>query len=373
MMNNRFEKCKSLVDLYSVFATADGIQEYSNLSAEELERVAIVFEANIPDKVAMPDVPLTSAGYNYIWNVVVEEVETETTEDEMEESIMMNTNDVTVNEFKEMMEESVMGKGKKVSKVTKVKMAVNNAVYSMKNTMSSVKTNIGNDRESLTSSCDGALNEIKNTMGPVLEILDDALGCTALKEEICSIMYDTLNGVTSKSGFFKMASKCREAIDRKIKLLSLVDPDDKLGKVAALRALAGEDEDGTKIIEVQSIWSAFASSVVWICKKVTRKLRSWFGVEAESNIFGATGAAIAQVFAKVGNVIKNAAKIAGTVLSYAVSYAVAGVIKITSLVITAIKFVVSKIKGWYEAAKTKLTKEDVEDLEFEDSELEFAE
>ena len=214
-------------------------------------------------------------------------------------------------------------------------------------------------------------------MEPVLTVLDDALGCTALKEEICVIMYDTLNGATSANSFFRMATKCREAVDRKIKLISMVDPDDKLGKIAALRELQGDytdngdfvkytDEDGNDIIVTQSIWMAFAKAIVWVCKKVTRKLRKWFGVKAEENVFGAAGASIAQAFAILGNIIKNAAKIAGTVLSYVTSYAVAGVIKLTQLVITAFKFVVEKLKGWSKAAKDKLTKDIEEDTQEEE-------
>jgi vacuolar-type H+-ATPase subunit H len=94
-MLNRFENCKSLFDLYNVFATEEGVQEYINLSDEELERVAIVFEANLPDKVDMPDVPLTKAGYNYIWNVVVEEVETNNNDNENSEEEEMNKNQKT--------------------------------------------------------------------------------------------------------------------------------------------------------------------------------------------------------------------------------------------------------------------------------------
>ena len=94
-MLNRFEKTKTLSDLYNVFATEEGVQEYINLSDEELERVAIVFEANLPERVDMPDVPLSKAGYNYIWNVVVEEVETINNDNEeknSEENEMGNTN-----------------------------------------------------------------------------------------------------------------------------------------------------------------------------------------------------------------------------------------------------------------------------------------
>ena len=96
-MLNRFEKVKTLSDLYNVFATEEGVQEYVNLSDEELERIAIVFEANIPEKVDMPDVPLTKAGYNYIWNVVVEEVETNDNEDNEEEN--ENMEDVKMNKM----------------------------------------------------------------------------------------------------------------------------------------------------------------------------------------------------------------------------------------------------------------------------------
>lgn len=362
--NNRFEKCKTLEHLYNVFSTEDGIQDFENLSKEELDRIVLVFEANMPKGTVLPVTPLNKAGYTYIWNVVVEEIETMPveTEDEMEEENMENNttiNNVTIDNateemFKKIMEESAMENKKE----SKVKVTVNNAIHNMTKAAKSVKIHAGEDKESLINRCDGSINNIKDAMEPVLEVLDDALGCTALKEEICEIMYDTLNGVKSQKGFFRMAQKCRAAIDRKIRLLSIVDPDDKLGKIAALRTFLGEDEYGDKIVETQTIWTVLAKSLVWVCKKVSRKLKSWFGTESESNIFGAVGASIAQAFAKVGNVIKNAAKIAGTVLSYVTSYVVAGVIKLTSFIITAIKFVVEKIKGWCETAKQKFSKED---------------
>ncbi len=94
-MENRFRNVKTLEALYEVFATEEGVQEYANLSEEELERVAIVFEAKLPKGADMPDTPLTAAGYTYIWNVTIEEVETApiTDENEMEKDIMRtNTN-----------------------------------------------------------------------------------------------------------------------------------------------------------------------------------------------------------------------------------------------------------------------------------------
>lgn len=260
--------------------------------------------------------------------------------------------------FKEMMDE-----GANPSKAENVKATIGNAIHNMKNAAKSARIHAGDDKDDFVNRCDSAINEIKDAMGPVLFVLDEALGCSALKEEICTIMYDTLGDAKSENGFFKMARKCRETIERKIKLISLVDPDDKLGKIAALRTFIEEDEEGNKLYETQTIWTVFAKTICTICRRVSRKLKDWFGVDAESNVFGSVGASIAQVFAIIGNVVKNAAKIVGTVLSYAVSYTVAGIIKISSLVITAIKFVVSKIKGWAEKVKTKFTKE--EEFEFE--------
>lgn len=74
MLGNRFENCKTLGDLYNIFATED-VFEYNKLTDEELDRVALVFEANKPDKVDMPDTPLTVAGYTFVWNVTVDTVD----------------------------------------------------------------------------------------------------------------------------------------------------------------------------------------------------------------------------------------------------------------------------------------------------------
>ena len=349
-MLNRFNGCKNLEDLYPRFN--EETREYSNVSVDELETIAEVFRAHVPER-EMPDTPLTNVGYAYIWEYVIDAVEESIAKDneKLEKEAEKSHED-----FKRILEESVMENKKKGFKET-----VNNAINGIKRAAGSAKVELGDDKESFINRCNDAIDEIKNHMGPVLEVLDDALGCSALKDEICAIMYDNLNGSKSPNGFFKMADKCRDAIKRTINILAITDPDDKFGSVAFLRSTIGEYEDGEKVILTQNIWMAFAKSIVWVCKKVARKLRKWFGVDAEENILGATGAAIAAVFAKIGKVAVNIAKIAGTALAYVTSYAVAGAIKLTQLAITAIKYIVSKIKGWYTAAKDKLTKEDEDD------------
>lgn len=354
-MVNRFVNCKTLEDLYKMFEEhADKILEFTNLSTEELTTVKSVFNSNVDkgDKVDDED-EINENAYTYIWNFTIDFIENSMVKDQ---EYADNETMKSYEGFKKMMEESNMENKKRGFKGT-----INSAINGIKKAASSAKVELGDDKESFINRCNDAIDEIKNHMAPVLEVLDDALGCSALKDEICAIMYDSLNGSKSSNGFFKMADKCRDAIKRTINILAITDPDDKFGSVAFLRATIGEYDDGEKVVLTQNIWMAFAKSIVWVCKKVARKLRKWFGVDAEENILGATGAAIAAVFAKIGKVAVNIAKIAGTALSYVASYAVAGAIKLTQLAITAIKYVVSKIKGWYTAAKDKLTKEDEDD------------
>lgn len=355
-MTNRFANCKNLRDLYNVFD--ESLVDFNILSKEEKERLVVIFEANIPEHMDMPDVPLTEAGYTYIWNVVVDIVEME--DDSMNN---VNTNDdaltqATIDMFKKM-EDDLMNKD------INVKVTVDNAINNIKNAASSAKVHLGDDRKDFINRCDNAINDIKNNMAPILGIIDGALGLTSLKDEICSIMYETLDGTKSKNSFFKMAEECRKAINRKIAVISIVDPDDKLGKIAALRYLIAEDAEGNKIIGTQSIWMSFAKTIVWICKKVHRKLTKWFEVwfkiDPEENIFGAVGSSIAKVFATIGNVAKNIGKVAGTLVTFVGSYTVAGVIKIAQIVVTAFKWVASNIKGWYKVANEKLDQSDIDD------------
>lgn len=109
-MLNRFEKCKNLEDLYVVFM-GDEYTNYDDLSDIELERIAVVFEANLPRAAVLPVTPLNEKGFEYIFNVVFEEVETAPIPDEpveetevyfdneiMEDEVMNETiNNETVN------------------------------------------------------------------------------------------------------------------------------------------------------------------------------------------------------------------------------------------------------------------------------------
>lgn len=351
--------------MYNVFSNEEGIQDFNNLSEEELDRIAIVFEANLPKGAVLPVTPLSEKSYVYIWNVTVEEVETAPIPDE---EVVTDNNDfmkALLEEEAKKMGDSTMGNKEKAKNV------VNVTIENMKNAAKSAKVHVGDDKETFVNRCDKAINDVKNSMEPVLMFLDKTLGFNALKEEICGIMYDTLGNVKSKNGFFKMANKCRKAIEDKIEILSIIDPDDEFGKIASLKQLVGYNSITAEEEYVdQTIWMSFAKSLVWACKKAARCLRRWFGVDAENNILGVTGAAIAQTFAKVGNVIKNAAKIAGNFLLFVGSYAVAGTIALVNFVIKAVKFVAEKIKGWSAKAKQKITNSEAATVEAENEIIE---
>ena len=274
--------------------------------------------------------------------------------------------------------EEIKNKEKGEKEMNKEQNVVRTAKERMVKAAKSAKTKMGEDRQAFVDSCDKALDEIKNSLTPVLQVIDDATGATVLKEEICGIIYKTVNDAKSKRDFFDMAKKIREKVDSRIEKLSKLDPEDKLGNIAKLREVNKVQtcffEDGSSIEEeevcTQTIWMAFAKSIVWVCKKVVRKLRRWFGTNAETNVFGAVGAGIADAFSKLGKVFKGVAKMAGTVTMYVASYIVAGVFTLAAVIIEAIKSVVSKIKGWVETRKNKVKATDVAEDIAEEEELE---
>ena len=327
---NRFENCNSLFDLYNVFVNVDGVEDYGTLTVDERLTVLNVFSSVKPDGVCTPDSPLSKAGYTLIWNSVVDAVETEMANDmfnKMEENKMMKT------------DEKIMNK-------------VNAAMNTMLGAVSGARVCAGEDANEFKTNCDESITTIKDALGGVLEELDMLLGCSSLKNQLLGILYRDIEGKTSKRGFFDGAKECRRTIEREIQSILDWDPDEtEFKQVVALRYIIGQDADGNPIKGHRSIFSAFANGVVWICKKVQRKLKKWFGVDASSNIFGAVGASIASVFGVAAGVISSVLKVAVNCVVFVGSY-------ILSATLHAVAFVVEKIKGFFEKAKEKFSKSD---------------
>ena len=229
-------------------------------------------------------------------------------------------------------------------------------VEEIKNNM---KVAVGETREDFANRADASVNELKDTLMGTVKYIGDVLGMTGLYNELVAIY-------TSNRGVIKTAQTIDEAVKDTIAILEDVDPDDKLGKIAALKQVVYDGDNEEEY--TQSIFMVSAKAIVWIAKKVARKLRDWkiFSTDAEENILGEIGANIANCFRSISNFIINVGKATGNLLLFAGSYVVAGAIKLGCLVIRAITTVLSKIKGWIDSKLIKVTDDDLDNFDEED-------
>lgn len=338
---NRFQHCKSLIDLHNVLV--DGIP-FTDLSLEETERLASVFNANAEKEVALP---LSKEAYAHICTEVQKHA-IEIAVNVLQNNIMEDKNMTTNTTF--------------TNTDAIVKDAVNAASEVIANATKNVRVRAGMDVEAFKEKADESITTIKDATFSVLGVLDRLTGATTLKHALLHILYQNAADRASKRGFFNAAEECRRVVYNYIENIMEFDPDEEdLRTVAALRYVIGEDEDGKPIVGHRSIFTAFANGIVWIAKKVTRKFKAWFGVDAETNIFGTIGASLASIFGMVAGVIGSVLKVALHTVIFVGSYVVSAVIK-------AVSFVWDKVKGFGTFLKTKFGKDDAQ-ADAEDDEI----
>ena len=211
---------------------------------------------------------------------------------------------------------------------------------------------------------DASVNSLKDMIAGTTKYIGDVLGITGLYNKIVDIY-------TEKRSLIKIAKDVDKAIKRRISVLSKTNSEDNLRKVAALKQIV-YGEDGSETEVRQSIFMSAAKAIVWICKKVARKLRKWFGVDAENNILGEVGAKISSCFMSISNVVINIGKATGSLLLYVGSFIVAAGVKAACFVISAIKSALTKLKEWGSIALQKIKHEDEDDY-FDDDEDYFDE
>lgn len=340
---NRFENCKTFVDLQQVLG-GEGMK-LSALTEEERERLVVVFAANAPDYARdTVELPLTEAGFAFICDVVEEEV------------IKIAANELNIEGG------FTMNKNVFMNTDEAVKVAVNSAADAIAKATQNVRVRVGEDAEAFKDRADDSITTIKDATFSALNALDRLTGASMLKDALLHVLYKNSER-SSKRGFFDAADECRKIIYNYIDGVMAFDPDeDDLKEVAALRYMLAEDEEG-KPTGRRSIFSAFANGIVWICRKVTRKFKAWFGVDAETNIFGSVGASLASIFGMAAGIIGSVLKVALHSVIFVGSYVVTAVIK-------AISFVWEKLKGFGAFMKNKFGKKDVVDDAAEDEELE---
>lgn len=342
---NRFQNCKTLLDLQNVFEQE--AVTFETLASDEQEKIVSVFYVQTTEEV---ELPLTPVRYEYIRDEVYAAAAAVQAADESaaaQEDMMGN--------FENFEEDETMENKKNVFDA---------ATQKLTDAAKTVKVQAGMDVEEFKEVSDGAINTIKAEMFKVLGVLDDITGATVLKDSLMRILYKNAER-GSQRGFFDAAAECRRVVRQHINAVMAFDPDEnELKEVAALRYMLGEDEEG-KPTGKRSVFSAFANSIVWICRKVSRKFRAWFGTDASHNVFGTVGAALASVFGMAAGIIGSALKLAMHAVVFAGSYAVAAVIK-------AVSFVWNQLKKLGSFIKSKFDKQDeVQDI-VEDTQEEMA-
>lgn len=221
-----------------------------------------------------------------------------------------------------------------------------------------IKVNAGETKEEYFDKVDDSLNVMKGALGNVLGTLDGVLGYTVLKNSIIDMMEAGSDGKTSGKSLFKMARRCRELIEEEIENLEFWGDEESLKKAVQLKAL-------TEGVRGKSIFEAFVSGCIWIAKKVTRKLRTWFHVDDEKSVMGS----ICRSIAGFAGILRAGIKLVWNTAKFAVSFVVAGVIKVADFVFRTISTLVSNIKEFAVEKYEQLTNKDIEDDYFDDEEL----
>lgn len=252
-------------------------------------------------------------------------------------------------------------KEEKIMRTVKENMgaAVEEMVGKFAEAKENIKVNAGETKDEYFDRVDDSLNVVKGAFGDVLGKVDSLLGFTVLKDKVLAVIEAGCNENTSKKDLFKMARKCREIIEEDIEEIELIgNPDD----AETLKELLGS-------VKSESIFKMFFSTMVWIGKKVARKLRAWFHVDDEKSVIGS----ICRSISGFVGILRAGAKIVWNTAKFAVSFLVAGVIKVADFIYRAIKTLVVKIKEFavekYEHLTNKDIEDDFEDDYFDDEEL----
>ena len=225
--------------------------------------------------------------------------------------------------------------------------AVKKIMSSFENVKDDIRINDGETVEESINKADEALNKLKGGLSEIINGIDQALGLSLLKNSLLTIL-EANNETTSASSLNKMASKCRELINEEIENLEFWGNSDSIKKAAQLKALT-EDERGKCVFE------SFASSCIYIGKKLVKRFRKWFDNTDEKSIWRTIGKGIGAIVP----ILRKGIKFVWNATEFAISYAVAGVLKATEYLFNAIKSLASKAKNWT-AVKGEKLKTDTE-------------
>lgn len=314
-INNMFAKCKTLEELYNVFAYNSDFS-FGLATSEELERLADVFAANVAPA-DMVDTPLGEKEFNHIRDFVISK---------------FSNVDATVNpEENENMEEDEMGNN--------TENLINDVINDINDAMDSFDDNTGHGckKEKTVEEADNCINKMNAALANVLNFIGDTLGFNQVRNSIAAIIEAGLDGKSTPTDIKNMAKKCEEKIKEEAEFLMEFAADDvTFGKAIQLKALA---EGGRR----KSVFESFACGILNIAEGMFGKLKEWFdGFNDKKGVL----AAIFRGIAGFAGLLKKGLKIVVTGVTKVVSFIVAGVIIAVSAIVNVIKSFVSKLNNW---------------------------
>lgn len=310
MLVNRFVNCQTLADVKEIIDNGT----FSTLSAEEIETINTLFKCIMPDSgICIKN----SFEYERVVELISKNIE--------EEDINMSM---------------------KSEVKTNIQLAVEEMLGKFEQTRRSFKFKADSTYEECVKQMDGELNTVKSAFCNVLDIVDRQLGMSALKYAIADVLESGKN-LDTLSGIDAMAKTCREKLDEFISdCEEFGDPEE----AKTLKELFGT-------LKEEDIFKKFFSTINWLGKKLSKKLKRWFKVENEKSVIGA----IARSLAGIGTVLKAGIKILWTMCKFAASVVAASIIKLSDYIFKAIRTLVEKTKEFLSKKNDVVPKEELED------------
>lgn len=198
-------------------------------------------------------------------------------------------------------------------------------------------------KEGYVNRNEGNIDALHMDFNAVLVRMAEVTGLNSLANSVYKMMDAGLAGsTTGKKDLFKMVDKFKAIVEEEVVFLNSLGDEDSLKKAASLRAYT-QDAQGTNIFE------AFIGTVVWVGKRVARKLRQWFNIDKEDAVMNA----LCNKLSYIGGLLRKGGRLAFNALEFAMGVVVAGVIKAVEVITNFLINVFNQINGWTAAKLTK--------------------
>lgn len=224
----------------------------------------------------------------------------------------------------------------------------------------------GETTEEWTERMDGAFNQVKAEFANIFHIMGNVFGYTRLRDDIIQILEASMKGEATEGSLKKASKKVQELTKEHIDFIMEYGNEDSIKKALAFKELI---ENGDR-----NIFEALISGIIYVSKKVNKKLRKIFKIEDDTTLLQACCNGF---IALIGKLREGFTWAAGHVKNI-LSLLVAGSIKLGSLIVSTIKYgfglLAAKCKSVWNNWKAKRFESELDEFEddFDDEDLDVA-